>query len=351
MISIIIPVFNVSRFIRKTLLSVLSQSNISFEVIIVDDGSTDNTYEIVQQLLSVHQPKRVKVIKKENGGVSSARNKGIDEASGTYILFLDGDDYISTDLVKYLIPVCNEKKPDIICWGYDIVTENMDIILKYKDKYSYEYQEMSGETALQNLILFRSMHIWTGSALYKKEFLDKEKIKFTEGCSNGEDQEFIIKCLSLSKKVIFLPQTLSYYVQRENSLTNSYDINRFEAIGAIERAARFIEEKNIDLFSKMKNQFQYELILEQFMYNFNSCYSHLMKYKRLKSKQARQYLLSELENRWPGLYFRMRNLIENYKGNNVKFLFRIKCFQISPVLYFWMLRISNIGMHIKNYVR
>jgi len=351
MISIVVPAYNVSNFIKKTINSVISQSDTSFEVIIVDDGSIDNTYEVVQELLLLHKPQRFKLIKKENGGVSSARNKGIDEANGSYVLFLDGDDYISDDLIKYLVPICNENEPDIVCWGYDIVNEDSAILSRYEEKYFYQYKEMTGEEALKNIILTRRMHIWTGSALYKKEFLDRENLRFTEGCSSGEDQEFILKCLSLSSKVIFIPKTLTYYVQRENSLTNVYNINRFEAIEAIERAAEFIKQKKIDLFLTIKDHIQYELILENFLFNFNSCLSYLLNHKKLGYNQAIKYLIFELENRWTGLYCRMQNLIEHYKGKNLRFLFKIKCFKISPVLYFWMLRISNIRKHIKSLFR
>jgi len=341
MISIIIPAYNVSEYIPKTLLSVLSQTHDAFEVTVVDDGSTDNTCEVILKLLAEHPSKNVKVIRKENGGVSSARNRGIEEARGRYLLFLDGDDLISPDLVTQLMPICNEKEPDIICWGYDIVTEDMETLLKYEEKYAYEHQEMSGEAALQNMLQYRSMHIWTGSALFKKELLDCEKIRFTEGCMNGEDREFILKCLAMSKSVTFLPRTMSYYVQRKRSATKSFNMKRFEAIAAAERASRFVEEKKPELFSKLETQFQYELILEQFLYNFNSCYDHLLRQQGLNYRKAEQLLLHELERYWPGLYNRMMILMKNYKGNNIKFLLRLKCFRISPVLYYWVLKALN----------
>jgi glycosyltransferase involved in cell wall biosynthesis len=341
MISIIIPAYNVSDHIQKTLHSVLSQNHDFFEVILVDDGSTDNTHEVVQKLLVENQPKNVKVIRKKNEGVSSARNRGIEEAGGKYILFLDGDDLISPNLVEHLMPVCNEKEPDIICWGYDIVTEDMEMLLKYEEKYAYEYQEMSGEAALQNMLQYRYMHICMGNALYKKELLAREKIRFNDGCTNGEDREFILKCLAMSKSVIFLPQTLFYYVQRKRSATKSFNMKRFEAIAAVERASRFVEEKNPKLFSRLETQFRYELILEQFLYNFNTCYDHLLTQQGLNYRKARQQLLYELESHWPGLYNRMINLMKNYSGKNLKFVFRIKCFQISPCLYFWLLKIKK----------
>ena len=325
-------------YIKKTLLSVFSQSDDSFEIILVDDGSTDNTLEVVHRLLSEYHPQNVKLVRKENGGVSSARNRGIEEAGGRYILFLDGDDLIAPDLVQRLMPICYEIEPDIICWGYDIITDDMETLLKYEEKYAYEHQEMSGEVALRHMLQYRNMHICMGSALFKKELLDREKIRFTEGCTNGEDREFILKSLAVSNSVIFLAKTMFYYVQRKHSTTKSFNMKRFEAITAVERASRFIQEKNPELFSKLQTQFRYELILEQFLYNFNSCYAHLLKEQGMSYRKARKQLLHELENKWPGLNDRMLNLMKYYKGNNIKFLFRLKCFRISPLLYYWVLK-------------
>ena len=124
-LSIIIPAYNVQNNIHNTLFSLLNQSNKNFEIILVNDGSTDNTLEVVERILSKNNLINYKIVNKENGGVSSARNVGILEAQGEYLYFLDGDDYVSPNMVSIVNSyIINNNYPDIIAWGYDNVDEN-----------------------------------------------------------------------------------------------------------------------------------------------------------------------------------------------------------------------------------
>lgn len=129
-VSIIIPTYNLENCIEKTLESIINQSSYNFEIILVDDGSTDKTIEKAFEIMSNHPKLSYKIISKENGGVSSARNRGLLEASGKYILFLDGDDLISKNLVQEI----NKRKDtnsDILIWKYNTVSEDNKLLVEY----------------------------------------------------------------------------------------------------------------------------------------------------------------------------------------------------------------------------
>ncbi|GFR36227.1 glycosyltransferase family 2 protein [Thermobrachium celere] len=199
-LSIIIPAYNVEKYIKRTISSLSKQCNNECEVIIVDDGSQDNTYYISKNFIKEYKLSNFRLIKKENGGVSSARNAGLKEARGKYVMFLDGDDFVSDDFVTTLFKSIEDYDADIICWAFDVVEEDGKIYRKYFDNYDSKLQIIEGELAFYNIYSKKRMWIWTGSAIYKKSLLDEYKLSFVEGCNNGEDQEFIIKSLINAKR-------------------------------------------------------------------------------------------------------------------------------------------------------
>ncbi|MEN3009351.1 glycosyltransferase family A protein, partial [Pseudothermotoga sp.] len=124
LVTFVVPAYNVERYIPKTLNSLLSQTDKDFEIIVVNDGSTDNTYAVVKDILEKSDFRNYKIITNPNGGPSSARNTGIKEAQGEYIIFLDGDDYVSPNLVERIRKVISTNKVDVICWKFQRVDED-----------------------------------------------------------------------------------------------------------------------------------------------------------------------------------------------------------------------------------
>lgn len=345
-LSIVIPAYNVENYIGNTLESLANQSEKNFEVIIVDDGSADKTLEIAKKAFEDFEFLAYKIITKKNGGVSSARNKGLIEASGTYVMFLDGDDYVSSDLVENIYRNINEKSPDIICWGYNLVTEDKKTVANYFNKYKCGFKNMNGIDAFIKKIINRSMWIWTGSAAYKREFLIENNLKFTEGCFSGEDKEFIFKALALAKEVIFIDKVLSYYVQRNGSISNSYNIKRFDAIDALKRAYEYINSiSNADV-KDICEFIKYEQMIGSYLYNFNSCLNNVTQISK-KRKNNTDYLFNEIEKNYPGLNREIMFNMRNYKGKNIKLFIRIKLFLISPEIYNWVSRIKKIFNDIR----
>ena len=129
--SIIVPVYNVEKYLGKCLNSLVNQKNDNYEIIIVNDGSTDNSQKIID-VYEKKYPKLIKSFEKENGGLSSARNYGIDNSNGKYLLFVDSDDYVSDNYLEVLDDSVNINNPDILVFNYNVVN---GIYFKQKESY------------------------------------------------------------------------------------------------------------------------------------------------------------------------------------------------------------------------
>jgi len=340
MISFIIPAFNVDKYILRTLESVLNQQVQDFEIIVVDDGSTDNTYEVVHKLIMEGNVNKIKLIRQENAGVCSARNRGLAVASGEYVIFLDADDYVAMNLIEVIKDSLIRTRPDILCWGYNIVRGN-EILMEYTDRYDLSYVEMTGKTALEEIYIKRRKRIVIGNAAYRKDFLSHYNLEFTVGCSNGEDQEFIIKSLAHANLVVFLPQILFFYVQREDSISYTYNPKKFEAIDAVERAVNYINENCGREIASITSCFANEVKIENYMYNYNSSLEYLVYIKKLNLIKAVEYLNEDIKRRFPGLSDKMKGIMKKSNTTNTRLKIRLACFRISPILYYWIIRNSN----------
>lgn len=339
-LSIIIPAYNVEKYIKRTLESLINQTKKQFEIIIVDDGSTDNTLKVIEKIINESKLSNCKVIKKANGGVSSARNAGMYEANGRYVMFLDGDDYVSADFIDNIFKnICNNES-DIICWGYNLVDENLRTIQNYGDIYNLKYVNINGVEALKEIIRNKNYGVWTGSIAYRNELLKQYKLIYTEGCVSGEDQEFIIKALSRANRVIFIDKILSFYVQRGASISNSYNIKRFDAIGAMERTYKYIEAIGDCELKSIYEIIKNNNIVDNYIYNFISCFSFLC--KNCASKKDNLIKLHEdIEREYPNLNNKVTSIMKNCNGKKFKKFLKYKIFLISPLIYIRLFNLKN----------
>lgn len=208
LISIIIPIYNVENYIRKCLESVINQTYKNIEIIIVNDGTEDNSMHIVEEYL---QDKRIKIINKKNGGLSSARNKGLEYAIGDYILFVDSDDWLELNMIENLI--INIQDEDIIIFKYYYFDHQKNLIIKNNLKTYYELPEKIKGTEF----LYHELPYSCWSKLYKKDFLKKNNFKFLEILY--EDTFWNLETLCLASNVKFLDKFYYYYrINRENSI-------------------------------------------------------------------------------------------------------------------------------------
>lgn len=331
-LSVIIPAYNVEGFIESTLQSLNNQSSKDFEIIVIDDGSTDKTNYITRQMLSVVKCKAYKVIEKENGGVSSARNMGLINAKGEYVVFLDGDDFVSADFVETIInAVSKDQESEMFCWGYDLVNTNNVIISNYFDKFKDLQYVIDGIEALR-LKTNDDLNIWTGSVAYKKDFLSTYELNFTEGCINGEDQEFIIKCLSRASKVNFLNKVLSFYLIRENSITNIFNFNKFDSVKASIRTYQYLECLNSESLLNVINTIKYDKTIKNYLGNINNC----LRYYNANTHRKRENILmvlDQVDREYADLNEEVKKIMKSYKGSNIRLKLISILFLMSPALY------------------
>lgn len=233
-LSIVIPVYNVEKYIEKCIHSLINQNNYSlkFEIILVDDGSKDNSINVAAGLLNGTNI-NYRILKQKNSGVSVARNNGLINAKGNYVYFLDSDDYVATNFL-FILSEALDIQNDIVFWAYNIVDNEYKVKKSYLDVYSSR-QDMfsSGLELFREIIIDKGHWIWTGSAIYSRRFLNENKLKFNERHTNGEDQEFIFSALLRAANVKFISRVLSFYLSRPNSVSSSFNLKNFDCVLAL----------------------------------------------------------------------------------------------------------------------
>lgn len=202
LVSIIIPTYNRADTICTTVNSVIRQDYRPLEILIVDDGSTDNTYAMIKRLLCHTNELVVKYIFQKNGGVSSARNRGINIASGQFISFLDSDDILLPRKISSQVKMMKKENADI-CYGnyYRTKDENDFPIIAEPPKKDVLLQYLGMKIMMQ-------LDSW----MFSKGLINTNHLNFTIGKKWGEDCEFIIKALSISNKTIYVNQFMSKYI-------------------------------------------------------------------------------------------------------------------------------------------
>lgn len=207
--SIIIPVYNTEKYLRRCVDSIVNQLFYgSIEVLLIDDGSTDNSGALCDRLSLEYN--NVKVIHTVNGGVSNARNIGLSNVTGQWIMFVDSDDWIDNDALM-IIDKCNPEESDtIVYWDMEAVYEtSIDNPKRLNVKVAYNVNDfVKNKNPCGSCVV-----------LYNKEIIDKYKLTFTPGCRFGEDQEFLFKYLSHVKKVISVEEVLyRYYIHQDSAV-------------------------------------------------------------------------------------------------------------------------------------
>ncbi len=212
--SIIVPVYNVERYLGKCLDSILHQSYADFEVIVVNDGSPDDSQAIID-VYAARYPERIKAYAKENGGLSDARNYGVARAQGDYLLFVDSDDYIAPDLLSGLKDIAEAAQPDMIRFSACTVTESGEIgeVLQ-----APSICLQTGETALEKLIDHKQYFEPACFYTYRRDFWQEQGFFFAKG-KYHEDFGLIPEVIMKSKIFTTLDYVGYYYVQSPDSIT------------------------------------------------------------------------------------------------------------------------------------
>lgn len=224
LVSIIVPVYNVEKYIDRCVESLISQTIDETEIILIDDGSTDSSGEVCDQWGK--RESRIRVIHKENGGVSSARNEGIKISQGKYIGFVDPDDYVADDMFVSMIEVIQNNDIDLVCCNYSKFEEE-----KVPIPVTNSVQgEMTATEAIKHLLTWDGIvtsFVW--DKLYKQEIV--KQMTFSPALSVGEDTLFIFQYLSNCRKLHILQKHCYYYFLRSNSaIGDKYTLKKRDSV-------------------------------------------------------------------------------------------------------------------------
>lgn len=219
-ISIIMPTYNVGKYIAKAIESVLDQSFKDWELIVVDDGSPDNSSAIAKQYAD--RDNRIRIVKKENGGLSDARNLGLQNAKGEYVHFFDPDDYLNDHFYNYLYSKTVETDCDMVIAGYQVEYISRDGNSKI-EKVDFPIDSNDKFDSASNLSPLRFVcYAW--NKLFKREFLTNNNLQYEKGLSRIEDAEFMSRVVVYNPKVGFVSSSGYVYVQRPmQTLSKGFD--------------------------------------------------------------------------------------------------------------------------------
>ena len=238
LISIIVPVYNVEKYLKRCIDSIILQKYKNIEILLIDDGSTDDSGKICDEYAT--KDSRIRVFHKKNGGLSSARNYGIRESCGKYISFVDSDDYIDENMLFDMYSIATNKKSKIVSCSFKFVYDNGKEITKQNPISEKKYNFSDSIKEMNKFDLF-DMSVCT-KLFYKELFAD---IKFPEG-KLSEDYFVMYKLLEKGNGLYFVSKPYYNYFQRTNSITKSKRINHDFERAAYEQMI-YIENKYPDL--------------------------------------------------------------------------------------------------------
>lgn len=285
-VSVIVPVYNVENYIRKCLESLVEQTLEEIEIIIVNDGTKDNSMSIIKEFADKY-PQKIVILEKENGGLSDARNYAIPHAKGEYIAFLDSDDYIEKNMYEDMYEIAKKEKSDMVeCdfyWEYPHKTKT-DIGQIYQGKKQ----------------MLEKIRVVAWNKLIKRKILQETKIRFPVGY-HYEDVEFTYQLIPYLEKVSFLKKPCIHYIQREGSISNSQNERTKEIFDILENVINFYKQKGI--YEEYQEQLEYIYVRILFCSSF-------LRMVKIQDRKIRNELLKQT---WENV----KQKFPNWKKNEI----------------------------------
>ena len=315
LISIIVPIYNVEPFLKECIESIIKQTYQNLEIILVNDGSPDNCGTLCDEYAK--NDNRIKVIHKKNGGLSSARNAGLDIATGEYIAFVDSDDCVSSDFIQRLYELCKENSAEIAECDFLKFIDRIEKNSKNPEVELFSSIEMQKRIYSKDYV--RTIVVW--NKLYHKKIY--KNLRFPEGKIN-EDEFITYKALdSTDKKIAITNETLYYYRYNESSImARKFNEKRLQVIQAYEERKEYYKNKSQkELYEKTVIEFQ-EKMKQLYM----------LTYKYIENNEM---FLKDISNRMK------KNLLE-YKplvGNKQKI--RMIVFTMFPKAYSYLIMLKR----------
>lgn len=292
-ISIIVPIYNAEKYLRRCIDSILSQSFTDYEIVLIDDGSNDNSFAVCNEYATIDT--RFKVIHKENGGVSSARERGLQECSGEYVIHVDPDDWVESDMMQKLHERAKDTDADmVIC----------DILEEYPWGELYRDEEPIGLRSEQVLDgLFRGKHGSCCNKLVRTEFIRRNSVHFPEGLNFCEDLVFNASLLMAGPNVSYVPKAFYHYDHKTNS--NSIVKNTNNPVERTKEVIKRLEPivgENYPGLLQMKITAKQQCIPSHYSYNYYArVYPEIGNYSRIR------YYAQSLISRLKDIYFTIRH--------------------------------------------
>ena len=238
-VSIIVPIYNIQDYLSWAVESLIRQTERDIEIILVDDGSKDNSGILCDQYSN--KDSRIKTIHKKNGGLSSARNTGVKEATSEYVIFLDGDDYLCDDAIETLVMTANNYQPDIVQFLYREVNES-------GCQQFHDLEKWEPFVASKPCDLFKNLYNWGGVAasgctkLIKRELL----LEYPFENIRHEDEMWCTRVFPKGVTIVYIPDILYNYVMREGSIIHSnFSINKMDIFIIHEKRIETLKQLNL----------------------------------------------------------------------------------------------------------
>lgn len=230
-VSIIVPIYNAENYLDKCIESLLNQTKKEIEIILINDGSTDNSEKIIKS----YKDKRIKYFKNENQGIGKTRNFGIQKATGKYLMFVDSDDYIDKNMAKLMFDKAFSNSLDMVVCDYYKVINNENIEEKLP---SFKPTTLKNSP---NLLYDINLSPW--NKIYKTSLIKDNNIRFVENLKY-EDAPFVIEALDIANKIGKVNKCLNYYVIHGNSETTVRDKRVYDILKIIDRIRKYFKGKD-----------------------------------------------------------------------------------------------------------
>lgn len=320
LISVIVPIYNVEKYINQCIDSIINQTYTNLEIILVDDGSPDNCGKICDEY--AEKDNRIKVIHKENDGVSSARNKGIEETTGDWMTFVDADDIIEENFCERMLEIAKLENSQCVVCGYNRLYSNrQEMVIKEK------CFSINGNDFFDKVFEVQSGFGFANMKLWKADLIKKENIKFDKQLRVGEDAFFCMQIAKKVEKVYYINEALYTYRFNEESVVRNFDENYVQKyLLSMQKVKEYTQKTNQDNIKQLYNYIAYHVLLIVINYCFHP-----------ENSQSGNKLLKQVCQ-----IVEFKDSIKNSTYEGISITRRITLFTLKHKLYFFTGIIARI---------
>ena len=263
LISVLVPVYKTKDYLRRCVESILNQTYGNLEIILVDDGSPDDSGVLCDQL--AQEDRRIRVVHKANGGLASARNAGIDAMNGEYAAFVDSDDHIAPDMIQDLYDLCRKHQAEIACCGIERVNDQGHV--NYFNEKTKDFLVLNREEAMAELLAnYRVTNSVCDKLIHKSIF---DGLRLTEGYIY-EDFDVMYRCIHRADRVVYTGAPYyKYYMSQGSILRSAFNAKQFDLVLVARKRLSFFEQEYPQLLDVIRVKFL-EMGLEMLYQSYNT---------------------------------------------------------------------------------